>query len=107
MKRPRKLGKDRVYERYVAHMNDRHKRERWRIFIDGVALSLPLLAAFSWYVSLIFRSMSPSESGVYLSPGKTEPIVIFILVFIVAYGIFLMFEYNLLKKRLVKVKKRK
>lgn len=95
-----------LYEKYKARMGDEDARERWKIFADGVALSLPLLAAFSWYINLIFASTVSPAGGIRLSPGKTEPIIVFILVFIVAYGIFLMVEYNLLRKRLAKIKKK-
>lgn len=106
MKKSKKSDRDKLYKKYVAHMSNKHRKERFKIFLDGVALSLPLLAAFSWYVSLIFRSISPI-GDIQLSPLKTEPIIVFVLVFIVAYCIFLMFEYNLLRKRLVKVQKSK
>lgn len=105
MEKHKKSSRDRGYKEVLDHMI-RDEREKWKIFVDGVALSMPLLAAFSWYVSLIFQSMS-SATKVKLSPGKTEPIIVIILVFIVAYGIFLMFEYNILRKRLKKIQKNK
>jgi len=92
-------------KKHVIHMNSKQRKERFKIFLDGVALSLPLLAAFSWYVSLIFQSIS-STGEFTLSPGKSEPMIVFILVFIVAYCIFLMFEYNSLGKRLKKIEKK-
>ena len=95
---------DNLIDKYSTYMGIPDMKERLKIFADGIALSLPLLAAFSWYASLIFRSISSAED-VHLSPLKTEPIIVFILVFIVAYSVFLMFEYNLLRKRLEKVKK--
>lgn len=106
MRKPKEISRVKLYKKYVAYMNDWNRRERFKILLDGVALSLPLLAAFSWYVSLISRSMSPVSSGVYLSPQKIEPIILFVLVFVVIYSIFLMFEYDLLRKRVAKVKKK-
>ncbi len=98
---------DSLYRKYMVHMHDKGTRERWKIFADGVALSLPMLAAFSWYIHLIFATTAATDSGVSLSPGRTEPVIIFILVFVVAYGIFLMVEYNLLSKRLAKIEGKK
>lgn len=95
-----------LYEKYKPHAHDKDAKERWKIFADGVALSLPMLAAFSWYIHLIFASTASPDSGISLSPGKTEPVIIFILVFVIAYGIFLMFEYHLLSKRLAKIGKK-
>ena len=95
-----------LYERHGHHGKDGEAKERWKIFADGVALSLPLLAAFSWYIHLIFRSMAGAGS-LQLSPGKAEPIITIILVFIVCYSVFLMVEYNLLFKKLDKIRKRK
>lgn len=98
----RKISKIKFYKEHISHPHTWHKKERWKIFFDGIALSLPLLFAFSWYVSLIFASISP-VSDVQLSPGKTEPIIVFVLVFIVSYSLFLMVEYNILSKRLKKL----
>ena len=101
----RKISKIKFYKEHISHPSHWHKKERWKIFFDGLALSLPLLAAFSWYLSLIFASISP-VGDVYLSPAKTEPVIVFVLVFIVSYSLFLMVEYNILSKRLKKLEEK-
>ncbi|MBW2984409.1 hypothetical protein KY361_04795 [Candidatus Woesearchaeota archaeon] len=72
---------------------------RKKIVFEGVMVSLPLAATFVWYSFLILSSTPVAGAGARFAPSKIETLVLFILLFIVAYSIFLVFEIRHLKRR--------
>lgn len=80
-----------------------HKK---KIVFEGVMVSMPLAVTFVWYSFLILSSTSVAGAGARFAPSKIESLVLFILLFIVAYSIFLVFEIKHLKKRWDKVGKK-
>ena len=78
-----------------------HKK---KLVFEGIAIALPLAATFVWYSFLIFSSTSIAGAEARFAPSKIEALVLFILLFIVAYSIFLVFEFRHLKRRWDKIK---
>lgn len=79
---------------------EEYKKYLW---VEGVALALPLVVSFAFYVNLIFRT-TREVTGAYLSPKEdVQALVFFVFAFIIIYSIFLIFEYGNLKKKLSKV----
>ncbi|MBV06241.1 MAG: hypothetical protein QF824_03735 [Candidatus Woesearchaeota archaeon] len=80
-----------------AHM----KRNVW---IEGLVLALPLFVSFAFYANLVFRSTQPAK-GALLSPGEDiQSLVLFVFIFIIIYGVFLIFQYTNLSKKVLKAK---
>ena len=77
-----------------AHLSDIKRK----VMIDGLMLALPLLFGFGWHVNPIFSGTFPI-GGEQLAPSKIEPLLLFILGFILVYGLFLFYEYRLLYKK--------
>lgn len=77
---------------------------RRNIWIEGIALAMPLVVSFSFFFVTVFNSMNPDN--LFLSPPeKIESLVIFVFAFIIIYGVFLIFEYKHLKGKLDSLKK--
>jgi hypothetical protein len=76
---------------------------RKKLVVEGLVMALPLAATFAWYSFLIFSSTSISGAGARFAPGKIETLVLFILLFIIVYSVFLIFEFKHMKKRWDKI----
>ena len=89
------------------HMHKRgmsmHPHKKKLVF-EGIAVSLPLAATFVWYSFVIFSSTPIAGPEARFAPSKIEALVLFLLLFIVAYSIFLIFEFRHLKRRWDKIK---
>src|SRR3989339_1608443 len=80
------------------------RRIEQQVWTEGLVLGLPLLAAFGYYANIILRSAG-TISGEQFAPGRAEPLVIAIFLFIVVYSIFLIFKFRQMKLMLETVKK--
>ncbi len=80
-----------------------HPHKRMMIF-EGVMISLPLAATFIWYSFLIFSSTPIVGAEAKFAPGKIESLVLFLLLFIIAYSLFLIYEFRHMKKKWDKIK---
>ena len=78
-----------------------HKK---KLVFEGMMVSLPLAATFIWYSFVIFSSTPIAGPEARFAPSKIETLVLFLLLFIVAYSIFLIFEFRNLKRRWDKIK---
>lgn len=78
-----------------------HKK---KLVFEGMMVSLPLAATFIWYSFVIFSSTPIAGPEARFAPSKIETLVLFLLLFIVAYSIFLIFEFRRLKRRWDKIK---
>ena len=79
-----------------------HPHKKKMVF-EGIMMSLPLAASFVWYSFLIFSSTPVAGAGARFAPSKIESLVVFILLFIIVYSIFLIFEFKHMKKKWDKV----
>ena len=71
------------------------------LITEGVVLALPLLITFVLYLNLVLNSsVSISDPIERFSPQQTEPLLIFMVLFIITYGIFLGFMYRKIKKEI-------
>jgi len=71
--------------------------KRRRIIIDGTILAVPFLAVFGWFTYLVLSS-KPAEYSGQLSPSSLNSLVTFLFVFIIIYGVFLIYKFRQLKK---------
>ncbi|MBW2980603.1 hypothetical protein KY360_04255 [Candidatus Woesearchaeota archaeon] len=78
-----------------------HKK---KLLFEGTMVSLPLAATFVWYSFVIFSSTPIAGPEARFAPSKIEALVLFLLLFIVAYSIFLIFEFRHLKRKWDKIK---
>jgi hypothetical protein len=78
-----------------------HKK---KLVFEGMMVSLPLAVTFVWYSFLIFSSTPIAGPGARFAPGKIETLVLFLLLFIIAYSVFLVFEFKHMKKKWDKIK---
>lgn len=79
-----------------------HKK---KMLFEGAMISLPLAATFAWYSFLIFSSTPIAGAEAKFAPSRIETLVLFLLLFILAYSVFLIFEFRHMKKKWDKVKK--
>ncbi len=72
------------------------------LITEGVILALPLLITFGLYINLILKTATPVyDVTERLAPANVEPLLLFMLFFIIAYSIFLMFMYKRIKHQLI------
>ncbi len=84
---------------------DRVKRD---VIIEGAVFSLPFVVSFLWYVNVILSTTLTSTSkDLSLSPITAEPLVIFLFAFIIIYGLFLVYMFNVLHNKLKEHKRKK
>jgi len=91
--------KDRLIIRGMLKGDKSKTHTRKEILVtEGVLLSLPLLLTFALYVNLILKSTTnPYAVSENLSPSNLEPMLMFMLFFIVSYSIFLVVMYRKIK----------
>ena len=87
----------------MASPTDKIRRD---VITEGIVFSLPLAVSFLWYVNVIL-SVTSSPSNLNLSPGGAEPLVVLLFAFIIIYGMFLMYEFRMLRNRLKEHKRKK
>ena len=83
-----------------------HDKRKEILIAEGVLLALPLLLTFALYVNLILKTATPVyDVTERLAPSNVEPLLIFMLLFIIAYSVFLVFMYRKIKHELKALKK--
>lgn len=96
-----------IIEHVLGKNNDAVKKRKEILITEGALLALPLLVTFGMYINLILKSSSETIAGESFSPINTEPLVIFMLGFIVIYSVFLGVMYLKLKKQIEALKDEK
>jgi len=103
MKAKKEKGHKSIEDIITTTPTDRVKRD---VIIEGVVFSLPLAVSFLWYVNVILSTTSTSEN-LRLSPITAEPLVIFLFAFIIIYGLFLVYMFNVMHNKLKEHKRKK
>ena len=79
-----------------------HHKRKEVLITEGVLLALPLLITFALYINLVLKTAtSVYDVTERLSPMNAEPLMLFMLFFIIIYSIFLIFMYRKLKNELM------
>ena len=81
---------------------------RRKLTLEGIIMSLPLAVGFAWYAFVIVSSTdanSAISATAKLAPGNIENMVLFLLLFIIVYSIFLVFEFRHLARKWKTIKK--
>ena len=92
-----------IIEHVLGKNKDQTIRRKEILITEGVLLALPLIITLAVYANIIIKTSS-DISGESMSPIGAEPLVIFMLGFIVIYCIFLGVMYKKLKKQIDELK---
>ena len=92
-----------IRDNFKPEKSNKHKHKEILV-TEGVLLSLPLLLTFALYANLILKSTTnPYSVSENLSPTNLEPMLMFMLFFIIAYSIFLVIMYRKIKHQLTTI----